>query len=417
MREEVTSGARARPSVGVRLYHGLWIAVALVGWGVFIHDTFPVRDLLMIDFTQYYDAARAVAADASPYRVEARQHSPAAFLLPPVFAIALRPLAALPVDVANDVWFVLSLMFLAAGCVATVRLVGLARWLSPLSMAMSAVFISAVLLLPVWTGARLGQITALLFCLSVGGLALQQANRPVLGGVLLGIAIAFKLYPGALAAFAIWVGWRRFGYMAIIVAVTLHAVSAISYWAIFAEYWSSTLFQIPDHSYAVNLSLMGMAGRAPAESGLMLRTLAFLLSGLMMLLPFLATWREHDGRSVSLALSLLIAATVTAAPLVEHHYMIWLIVPIWIVAAALGERQDVVGLVLLGGAFVLLSQPYRLVRGVLAMTAAQGDSERLGEGVLVAGGLLIYGLVAAEVLRHRRDRSTRRRAAPVPLVP
>jgi len=75
-------------------------------------------------------------------------------------------------------------------------LVGIPRpTLRSFSTGIALMLVVAALLLPVWTGAKLGQITALLFMLTMGGLALQKKGRPALGGILLGMAIAFKFIP------------------------------------------------------------------------------------------------------------------------------------------------------------------------------------------------------------------------------
>src|SRR5690349_14813205 len=104
-----------KPSAEWPFYtHGIALfvlaCVAVFGWGLLVYSAFPFGGRLMLDFTQYYDAGRALLHNASPYRPEARQHSTAAFLLPPIFAMFIMPLAALPVETANIAWFLLSLL-------------------------------------------------------------------------------------------------------------------------------------------------------------------------------------------------------------------------------------------------------------------------------------------------------------------
>jgi hypothetical protein len=379
------------------------IALAITGWAFFVRATWPAPDRLMLDFTQYYDAGRALLQQASPYHPEARQYSTAAFLLPPIYAIAMMPLAALPVYTANMIWFVLSLGFLLIGCLSVLRLTTPAglRVRSRLT-APAAILILAVLLLPVWTGAKLGQITALLFGLSMAGLALQKTGRPVLGGMLLGIAIAFKFIPITLALFGLWLGWRRFAIAAFAIFIILQLLPAIIYPSIFIEYWTSTIYTIPAISHAVNLSLIGMARHMRGELALLWRLLAYTLSGVMVLAPFALAWKTRDLTARLFALALLVGATVTAAPLVEHHYMILLILPIWVLGCQLVQQRDMLGLGALGAIFILLSQPYRLARTFLAIVPTGWNSEAMGEVLLTLGATLLYILLLIVTVRHAK---------------
>lgn len=410
-------GERAS-SILSRLMLPALLLLAAIGWSLLAYRAFPTSDRLLLDFTQYYDAGRALLTNTSPYRPEARQYSPAPFLLPPIFAMAVMPLAALPVAWANGIWFVLSLAFLALGCAGVVLLASDPHpTLRSSGADVTLMLVLAVLLLPVWTGAKLGQITALLFALTMGGLAARRAGHAALGGAMLGVAIAFKFVPAVIAVFGFWVGWRRFALMAGAVFLALQGVSALAYPAIFTEYWSSTIFTIPAISHAVNLSLIGTASRFGAPLTPLAVPAALVLSGVMVLLPFAAAWRWRDEQTVLLALALLVAATVTAAPLVEHHYMIWLLMPIWVLLSGFIRRRSVVGLVALAAIFGLLSQPYRIARAALAVVPARWDSELLGEVILTGGALLLYGLALAVLGRRNRVAYASGEAAQQELAP
>jgi len=130
------------------------------------------------------------------------------------------------------------------------------------------------------------------------------------------------------------------------------------------------------------------------------RLLAYALSGLMFLAPFAVAWKYRDNQSISLALALLVSATVTAAPLVEHHYMILLLLPIWALLCAFLHQKDILGVCLLAATFSLLSQPYRLARVFLAVVPASWDSEILGEAVLTTGAVALYLLLLTVVVKR-----------------
>jgi hypothetical protein len=384
---------------------GLIVASLAALLTMLVSAAFPLPDRLLLDFTQYYDGGRALLSGASPYQPEARLNSPAPFLLPPIFAMAIAPLVVLPVQAANIVWFTLSLACVIASSLCVVELLGAPRSLAKARWQAGLVaLLLTFLLLPVWTGVKLGQISPLLFCLSFAGLALRQNGRPLLGGVLVGVASAFKFIPLAIAVLGFWIGWRRFATAAVATFALLQALSAVVYPAVFVEYWTSVIFTIPAHAGAVNLSLIGMLGRLDDEPLSAWRVVASVLSLTMLAAPFALTLgrRANDQERQTLALALLIAAMVTAAPLVEHHYMLALLYPIWLLLCIhswTGSRRD---LVMLGAAFLLLSQPYRLARFVLWLVAGGGDSEALGEALLTGGALLVYVLVLVAAVGHRR---------------
>jgi hypothetical protein len=220
--------------------------------------------------------------------------------------------------------------------------------------------------------------------------------------MLLGAGIAFKFIPATLAVFGLWIGWRRFALSAFATFVILQLVSAVIYPSIFVEYWTSAIFTIPEFSHYSNLSFIGLARRADSASALLLKPVAYLLSGAMLITPFILTWRARDTATQWSALVLLISATVTAAPVVESHYMTWLILPIWVLLCTFIRLNDGLGLALLGAIVVLLSVPYRLARTFLAVVPTGWDSEVTGEVVLTLGALLLFVLLLTTSLGHGR---------------
>jgi hypothetical protein len=153
--------------------------------------------------------------------------------------------------------------------------------------------------------------------------------------------------------------------------------------------------------------LIGMLGRLDDEPRSAWRVVAYALSLAMLAAPFALTCdrrgsAENDQQRQTFALALLIAALVSAAPLVEHHYMLALLYPIWLLLCTHSWNRSRRDLLLLGAAFLVLSHPYRLARSVLWLVPGVGDSEALGEALLTGGAVLVYVLVLVAAVAHRR---------------
>src|SRR5262249_36278166 len=139
------------------------------------------------DFIHFYEAARAVRVGACPYDAGSR-----GYIYPPLFAIFLTPLTFLGLAPASIAWTVFNaVMVVLAGWV-------LARETArrfDLSLEWSAAFMLACGLLlnadKVRAVLSLGQTDALTLLVLVLALA-WQTRRPVLAGVLLGLAFNIK---------------------------------------------------------------------------------------------------------------------------------------------------------------------------------------------------------------------------------
>ena len=196
-----------------------------------------------LDFGAYYVAARALQAGVSPYRpgeldqvaagVAGVPHS--AYLYPPFFAAALRPLALLPYRLAETVWFAANLTLFGLLWVLLLRLVELPpRW-------RVAVPWAALLLPAVYDTWLLGQVSLLLTVLMVGALVLTaaprcSARRDLLAGALLGLAAAVKLYPILLAG--VYLARRRW---AVLLGALLGAAGAGVVGLVFGGGWQTAL--------------------------------------------------------------------------------------------------------------------------------------------------------------------------------
>jgi hypothetical protein len=184
-----------------------------------------------IDLAAYYLAARVLGAGGNPY-VQAQLAAAAAqagvarftpYTYLPLFATLLRPLAAQPYDQAATLWYGANLVLAALGAALLARALGYA-WRATVLILLGA------FILPATAGTLLlGQLGLALNLLFVGLLALSAPpERPrradVLAGVLLGLAIAAKIYPGVLAL--VYLLHRRWTTLLASVATVLAALAA-----------------------------------------------------------------------------------------------------------------------------------------------------------------------------------------------
>jgi hypothetical protein len=131
-----------------------------------------------------------------------------AFNLPPASAAMAVPLLALPDQVAGTLFVILGIAAVAATAVLTARIVGARHvWL----WSGAAFFLYSY---GDWLPAAfLGNNTSIVLLFVAAALAAHLASRPTLGGVLLGVAIASKLWPAALLVpLARERSWRTLGW-------------------------------------------------------------------------------------------------------------------------------------------------------------------------------------------------------------
>jgi hypothetical protein len=119
----------------------------------------------------------------------------AVFNLPPFMAAAAVPFLAVPDEVGGIMWMVLGVAAWGAAWIAGLRLVGV-----PQSWAWAGIaFGTYALVFPWFTpNVVLGNVNSLMLALIVAFAVADRGGRSTLSGVLLGLAIATKLWPLAL---------------------------------------------------------------------------------------------------------------------------------------------------------------------------------------------------------------------------
>jgi hypothetical protein len=194
-----------------------------------------------------------------PFFVDVFEYPPTFLPLPRLLAVAAPDFWGF-----RRLWFALNLAGVVIGLVAIARRVDAALgthsvWLTPWALAAP----SAIGTL------QAGNVQLLFLVLSAVAMLLFERRRPALGGLLLGYAIASKLYPGVLVLFLLLRGdWRAVAWTAAAGAALTLATLADVGWTPFAAFLEHLpkilsgeafpgLFRPP--SIAINASVPGLA--------------------------------------------------------------------------------------------------------------------------------------------------------------
>jgi len=348
------------------------------------------------------DAFKAAFSGGTYSESDANFRWPYAY--PPLSAILAVPLAALPYEPVALAW-----------TVANVAMLALAGWLclraqgpvEPLDLALLGAALYAFY--PAVVTVRLGQIEILQFLLLAGTFLAVKRGHNDLAGVLLGLATALKLFPGALVAFLLWKRlWRP-----AIAAMVTGGVLLLGSFAVVG------LNQIPRYLAFTSVYTHGFAGFSFNQSlhGFFVRNLTvniFTPSLRGWHLPWLAegltigisallvgawawlTWRPlaPDRLATSARFDLEFAGTIVLMLLVLPHSQVyafvWLLLPFLVLAYQLWRRGPAWAWLPVLVAYALVGRHYLLfVPGLTRLVAAH---IMFGALLLLAvtGGLLWY---------------------------
>jgi hypothetical protein len=193
------------------------------------------------DFSAFYRGAMAVDAGQSPYDLEGLRQEPygAFYKYPPLFAIALVPLARLGYMPAWHIWLVISLILY----LATLGLLAWAESLSPRGPWFWLLALAFFVFQPSLDTLYGGQLEfVLLFLFTAAYAALREIRcGPAIAGISIALGTLLKLFPILLVP---WLLVRRFR-AAVWVAVGLLALTALSVavagWPLQLEYLTKVL--------------------------------------------------------------------------------------------------------------------------------------------------------------------------------
>jgi hypothetical protein len=159
------------------------------------------------DFQDYLFAAQQIAIGGNPYDGFIRNHVPwdwslsSGYLYPPAFAVTLIPLTWISNDLAVRIWLFLIQAAVLASVLIIYRMIG--RPSRAELLALAAVLVT---FFPLANTVLAGTMNSLLLLLLTAAWACWLRSRDVAGGVLVGAAAVFKLFPAALLPY---LAWRR----------------------------------------------------------------------------------------------------------------------------------------------------------------------------------------------------------------
>ncbi len=234
------------------------------------------HDAQLADFGAYYRAGQYVAAGGTPYQLDRKFRELGAYMYCPAFAYAAcRPLAALPYP-----WAVRAFMVVNWG--ATIGAVGLGLRLvkrPPHSGGLTdgfwvGVIACAAVGMYLWSDIHNGQVGTLLLLCCLGWLALTLAGWPIVGGMLLALAVGMKIYPLLLLPYLLlrrqwWPGLTGVAIgLAILFVTPALFVGSHGLLPLHREWLKFCVdTQLPMQTYrAGNESLLGVLARTPGVS-------------------------------------------------------------------------------------------------------------------------------------------------------
>ena len=159
------------------------------------------------DFQDYLFAAQQITSGGNPYDGFIRNHVAwdwslsSGYLYPPAFAVTLIPLTWIANDLAVRIWLFLIQAAVLASVLIIYRMIG-----RPSRAELLALVAVLTTFFPLANTVLAGTMNSLLLLLLTGAWACWLRRRDVAGGVLLGAAAVFKLFPAALLPY---LAWRR----------------------------------------------------------------------------------------------------------------------------------------------------------------------------------------------------------------
>ena len=157
------------------------------------------------DFQDYLFAAQQIAAGGDPYANFISNHVPwdwslsSGYLYPPAFAVTLIPLTWVGNDLAVRIWLFVIQAAVLASLVIVYRVIG-----APRRAELLAVVAVLTTFFPLANSVFAGAMNSVLLLLLTGAWACWQRRQDIAGGVLVGTAAIFKLFPLALLPYLVW---------------------------------------------------------------------------------------------------------------------------------------------------------------------------------------------------------------------
>jgi hypothetical protein len=382
------------------------------------------------DFQDYLFAAQQIATGGDPYANFVRNHVPwdwslsSGYLYPPAFAVTLIPLTWVSNDLAVRIWLFLIQAAVVASLLIVYRTVG-----RPRRTELLAVIAVLTTFFPLANTVLAGTMNSLLLLLLTAAWACWLRRRDVAGGVLVGTAAVFKLFPAALLPY---LAWRR--HWKLLAAATVTGLAGIALGLAVTSldhniyYFREMLPHLAAGTgYRENQSLAGVAARicdpTTANAGGSAGWCGRLIDWPAVLVLLAIVWRMTSRASRS---GLEFALAVTALPLISSvtwsFPLVILILPIaLLIRHALSGRMSRLQIRALLGAWICFSAApaihYLLIvyplphwTGLLDLIP-QGITRLVGEAYFI-GTVIVFASVCVALQKERRAES----AVPAPAI-
>ncbi len=382
------------------------------------------------DFQDYLFAAQQIATGGDPYANFVRNHVPwdwslsSGYLYPPAFAVILIPLTWISNDLAVRIWLFLIQAAVLASLLIIYRVIG-----RPSRAELLALVAVLTTFFPLANTVLAGTMNSLLLLLLTGAWACWHRRRDVAGGVLVGAAAVFKLFPAALLPY---LAWRRHWKLLAAAAVTGLAGVGLGLAVTSLDHNIYYFREMLPHlaagtGYRENQSLAGVAARIcdpdTTNAGGSAGWCGRLIDWPAVLVLLTIVWRLTSRASRS---GLEFALAVTALPLISSvtwsFPLVILILPIaLLVRQAMSGRMPRGQIRALMGAWVCFSAApavhYLLIvyplphwTGVLDLMP-QGITRLVGEAYFI-GTMIVFASICVALRRERRAES----AVPAPAI-
>src|SRR6266480_7608040 len=375
------------------------------------------------DFQDYLFAAQQITVGGDPYADFIRNHVPwdwslsSGYLYPPAFAVTSIPLTWISNDLAVRIWLFLIQAAVLLSVLIIYRVIG-----RPSRAELLALVAVLTTFFPLANTVLAGTMNSLLLLLLTMAWACWQRRRDVAGGMLVGAAAVFKLFPAALLPY---LAWRRHWKLLAAVAVTGLAGIGLGLAVTSVDHNIYYFREMLPHlaagtGYRENQSLAGVAARIcdpdTANAGGSAGWCGRLIDWPAVLVLLTIVWRLTSRASRS---GLEFALAVTALPLISSvtwsFPLVILILPIALLIrhmlTAQMSRGQIRGLLLAWVCFsaapalhyLLILYPLPHWTGLLDLIP-QAITRLVGEAYVI-GTVIVFASIVVALRRERRSES------------
>lgn len=331
----------------------------------FIYSAFTVTRILatsqLQDFRLYYLGAQSVLLGKNPYE------EVQGVIYPPISLALLTPFASLPIELAEDVWTLFSLIALLTSIVLLLKI--------SMTYTIGNFFIVAGLALlsfPVKFNLGMGQINLILLMLTCLSFYWYRKRLPVLAGSALAVAAALKLTPLVLILFFLKKRQWKIVISCLVGFILLNCLGLMLLGSTTTfDYWQKIFPAIPTVGNAIyyNQAFTGWLARAEVADQLA-RIINYVVFGGMLAMSWFTTRKESQPVGVELSeLGLFMISVLVGTGLAWQHHYVALLIPLVALSLAVNnlKHSKYRYLIAIGASYLLvaanLKQPY-LVQGL-----------------------------------------------------